>query len=61
MKMSLDTHDPRTCYADLDATETYNAERAEAYARRHQREVIEVWRSNNFDRAFKLEAETVRP
>ena len=62
MKMSLDTHDPRTCYADIEGQETYNAERAKAYAERHNRQVIEVWKNGEFDRAFTVALQpTVRP
>lgn len=61
MRLSLDTHDARTCYADIKRGEDFNRERAEAFARKHNREVIELWCDNAFDRAYKLELETVRP
>lgn len=62
MKMSLDTHDARTCYADIEGHETYSAERGEEYARRHNRQIIEVYKDGDFDRAFTVELQpTVRP
>lgn len=62
MKMSLDTHDPRTCYADVSGVEEYDEQKAKAYAERYSRQVVEVWRDGSFDRAFTVELQpTVRP